>query len=121
MDNKTPEETLIADLAKGIKLKLPAAVHRYLAMRTDFDIRAWERSPATFENKWRLAVQLMEGTVKDKDIISVLNGGVLYPMGGKDPVFCQKCLREMSQIGGIFLCRHCTKEQPLYQACARTQ
>ena len=112
----TQEEILINDLSKGVKLRLPSAVHKYLAMQTDFDVRAWKRSPAKFEDKWRLAIRIMEDTVQDKDVIHVLNGGVLYPMGGKDPVFCPKCLNEMSpQIGGIWVCRHCTKEQPLYQ------
>lgn len=87
----TPEESLIADLEKRVKLRLPTAVHRYLAMQTDFDIRAWERSPAKFENKWRLAMRIMEGTAKDRYVASVLNGGILYPIGGRDPVFCPEC------------------------------
>ena len=37
----TPEERLIADLEPGVKLRLPIAVHRYLAMTTDFDIGGW--------------------------------------------------------------------------------
>ena len=37
-----PEEILIADLEKGVKLKSPTAVHRYLAIRTDFAI-TWPR------------------------------------------------------------------------------
>lgn len=77
----TPEEILIADLEKGVKLRLPTAVHRYLALRTDFDIRAWELSPAKFENKWRLALLLMEGEAQPHHIISVLNGGILYRCG----------------------------------------
>ena len=104
----TPEEILIADLEKGVKLRLPRAVLRYLALRTDFDIRAWELSKAKFENKWRLALLLMEGEARPHHIIFVLNGGILYPMGGRDPVFCSKCLNEMTQIGDdTWICRHC--------------
>ncbi len=73
-----PEEILIADLEKGVKLKSPTAVHRYLAVRTDFDIREWELSPSEFDDKWRLALLLMEGTAKENYVISVLNGGILY-------------------------------------------
>ena len=37
--------------------------------------------------------------------ISVLNGGILYPMGGRDPVFCSKCTHEMSQLADdIWIC-----------------
>ncbi len=81
-----PKEILIADLEKGVKLRLPTAVHRYLAIRTDFAIREWELSPSKFEDKWRLALLLMEGEAQPHHIISVLNGGILYPMGGKDVV-----------------------------------
>ncbi|MBC8234129.1 hypothetical protein H8E77_31670 [bacterium] len=109
----TPENILIADLEKGVKLRLPSAVHKYLAMQTDFDVRAWEQSPANFDDKWRLAIRIMEGTVRDKDIIFVLNGGLLYPLGGKDPVFCHKCLNEMLLCGDTFICRHCEKDEDL--------
>jgi len=73
-----PKEILIADLEKGVKLQLPTAVHRYLTMRTDFAIREWELSPSNFEDKWRLALLLMEGEAQPHHIISVLNGGILY-------------------------------------------
>ncbi len=51
-----PKEILTVDLEKSVKLKSPTAVHRYLAVRTDFDIREWELSPSQFKNKWRLAL-----------------------------------------------------------------
>lgn len=103
-----PKEILIADLEKGVKLRLPNAVHRYLAMRTDFAIREWELSPSKVEDKWRLALLLMEGTARENHVISVLNGGILYPMGGRDPVFCPECTYEMSQItADTWICRHC--------------
>ena len=77
-------------------------------MRTDFAIREWESSPSEFVDKWRLALLLMEGTAKDNYVISVLNGGILYPMGGKDPVFCPECTDEMSQLADeIWICGHC--------------
>ena len=50
-------------------------------MRTDFDIRGWECSPAKFEDKWRLAMMIMQGIALDSDIISVFAGGILYPLG----------------------------------------
>ncbi len=104
----TPSEILIADLEKGVKLRLPSAVHKYLAVRTDFDIRGWERSPAKFDDKWRLALMIMQGIATDRDIISVFAGGIIYPLGGRDPVFCPNCLTEMSQLAdGTFLCRLC--------------
>ena len=68
----TPKEILIADLEKGVKLKSPTAVHRYLAIRTDFAIREWELSSSKFEDKWRLALLLMEGTARENYVISVL-------------------------------------------------
>ena len=77
----TPEDILIADLSKGVKLRLPSSVHRYLAMCTDFDVSGWERSPAKFEDKWRLAMMIMQGIALDSDIISVFAGGILYPLG----------------------------------------
>ncbi len=104
----TPEDILIADLSKGVKLRLPSAVHRYLAMKTDFDIRGWECSPARFEDKWRLAMMIMEDRAQDNYVNYVFAGGTLYPIGGRDPVFCSKCLNEMSQnTDDTFLCRHC--------------
>ncbi len=103
-----PKEILIKDLEKSVKLRLPTAVHRYLAMRTDFAIREWELSPSKFEDKWRLALLLMEGEAQPHHIISVLNGGLLYPMGGRDPVFCPECTHEMSQLADdILICGHC--------------
>ena len=80
-----------------------AAVHRYLTLNTDFDIRGWELSPVRFDDKWRLAMRIMEGIVRDKDIITVLNGGLLYPLGGRDPVFCPKCLNEILPIGDTWI------------------
>ncbi len=59
-----PKEILTVDLEKSVKLRLPTAVHRYLAIRTDFAIREWELSPSKFEDKWRLALLLMEGEVE---------------------------------------------------------
>ena len=103
----TPENILIADLEKGVKLRLPNAVHKYLALRTEFDIRGWERSPAKFEAKWRLAVMIMQGIAKDDYVNSVFAGGSLYPIGGRDPVFCSQCLNEMSQVNDTWICRHC--------------
>ncbi|MEK6959462.1 MAG: hypothetical protein AABW59_05470 [archaeon] len=105
--NKTPEEILIADLAKGVKLRLPSAVHKYLAMRTQFDVRGWELSSTKFADKWRLALMIMQGIATDRDIISVFAGGIIYPLGGRDPVFCPECLNEMLQIGDAWICRHC--------------
>ena len=105
--DKIPEEILLNDLSKGVKLRLPTAVHRYLAMKTGFDIRGWERSPAKFEDKWRLALMIMQGIATDSDIISVFAGGIIYPLGGRDPVFCPECLNEMLQIGDAWICRHC--------------
>jgi len=108
--NKTPEEILIADLAKSVKLRLPTAVHRYLAMKTVFDIRGWERSPAKFEDKWRLALMIMQNTAKEDYVNYVFAGGTLYPLGGRDPVFCSKCLNEMTQItDDTWICRHCSE------------
>lgn len=110
MDNKTPEEILIADLEKGVKKRLPTAVNCYLAMKTDFDIRDWELSKAKFEDKWRLALMIMQGIATDRDIISVFAGSIIYPLGGRDPVFCPKCLNEMSQItDDTWICRHCSE------------
>lgn len=110
INNTIPEETLIADLEKGVKLRLPTAIHRYLTLNTDFDIRGWERSPAKFDDKWRLAVMLMQGAATDEHVNYVFAGGSLYPTGGKDPVFCPKCLNEMSQICDEWICRHCEKD-----------
>jgi len=80
-------------------------------MNTEFDIRGWERSPAKFEDKWRLAMMLMQGTATDRDVVSVFAGGILYPLGGRDPVFCPKCLFEMSQVNDTWICRHCKKSE----------
>ena len=104
----TPKEILLKDLEKGVKLRSSTAVHRYLAVRTEFDIREWELSPSEFDDKWRLALLLMEGEAQPHHIISVFNGGILYPMGGRDPVFCPECTYEMSQLTNeIWICRHC--------------
>ena len=83
----------------GVKTRqrLPNAVHQYLALRTEFDIRGWERSPAKFEAKWRLALMIMQGIAKEDYVNSVFAGGTLYPLGGRDPVFCPECLNEMTQ------------------------
>ena len=78
-------------------------------MKTVFDIRGWERSPAKFEDKWRLALMIMQGIATDSDIISVFAGSILYPIGGIDPVFCSKCLNEMSQINATWICKHCAE------------
>ena len=103
----TPQEILLKELEKGVKLRLPTAVHRYLTLKTDFAIREWKRSPAKFENKWRLAMMLMEGTAKKANVISVLAGGILYPISG-DLVFCPECSHEMSQLtDDTWICRHC--------------
>lgn len=107
--DKIPEEILLNDLSKGVKLRLPTAVHRYLAMKTVFDIRGWERSPAKFEDKWRLALMIMQGIAQDDYVNYVFAGGSLYPIGGRDPVFCPKCLNEMSQVNDTWSCKHCAE------------
>ncbi len=109
----TPEEILLNDLSKGVKLRLPSAVHKYLALRTEFDIRGWERSPAKFDDKWRLAMMIMEGRAQDNYVHYVFAGGSLYPLGGRDPVFCPECLNEMFQTGDTWICRHCQKDEDL--------
>lgn len=101
----TPEEILLNDIAKGVKLRLPTAVHRYLAMRTEFDIRGWETCPAMFEDKWRLAMRLMHGSATDEYVISVFAGGILYPRYGGDPVYCPECLEEMVKVDETWFCR----------------
>lgn len=57
----------------------------------------------------------MQGTATDEYVNYVFAGGTLYPLGGRDPVFCPKCLNEMSQINATWICRHCT-EKLLYYA-----
>ena len=61
------------------------------------------------EDKWRLAMSIMDGTAIDEYVISVFNGGLLYPIGGRDPVYCPECLEEMSQVDDTWICRGCGK------------
>jgi hypothetical protein len=75
------------------------------------DIRGWEGCPAKFEDKWRLALMIMQRIATDRDILSVFAGGTLYPIGGRDPVFCPKCLREMSLIDDTWICKPCDKDE----------
>ncbi len=56
-------------------------------------------------------MMIMEGVATDEYVNYVFAGGTLYPIGGRDPVFCPKCLNEMSQIvDETWICRHCAHD-----------
>ena len=102
------KDILLQDLEKGVRLGLPTAVHRYLGLKTEFTVCDWEYSPASFKDKWRLARLIIDDEANYRHIISVMKGGIIYPMGGKDPVPCPECGKTMSQIGDdLWICTRC--------------
>ncbi|MHC4537884.1 MAG: hypothetical protein ACYS6K_28475, partial [Planctomycetota bacterium] len=105
----TPEENRA--LEKSVKLRLTSTIHRYLAMKTDFNLNGWKRSLARFADKWHLARQIIEVIVKETHVNDVSDDASLYPLSGQSPVFCPKCLGEMTPINDdTFRCISCSSD-----------
>ena len=77
-------EVLPDDVGRRVLADLCDAALQYLAMATDIELEAWRRSPASFADKWRLAMRMMAGDVRDEEIASVFFGGLPCPAGGGD-------------------------------------
>ena len=79
-----PSDALPDDAGRGVLAELCDAALQYLAMATDIEFEAWRRSPASLADKWRLAMRMMAGDVRDEEIASVFFGGLPCPAGGGD-------------------------------------